>query len=391
MRLLGTLAAVALLAAAPAAALDATSYRYERVLETDGGFTAFEPDGPMYQHAAVGFDDLRVLDARGRQVPWRPRAVRGDRRLAAARVLNAGTQGDAAVALLDFGPERVVRERIQLEFPLEPFVGRAEVFGSHDRRSFTKLSSTAVYDIRGARRAVGTAVVFPPSDFRYYRIRATGVRVIRGATAEAVAEAAEPVDRDARIAIRQEERHTVVEADVRYRRLPVHELRFAASTPAFDRPVEVTGSMDGRTFFPVGGGRIHRFGAMGETTVPLESRYRYLRSRIANGDDEPLRDLRVGLRAYRDYIQLKAGYTSPYRVLYGGPAARPEYDFAQEPDRGQEPRYVALGPERANEAFEPPADTRSFAARHPSLIQGALALTALVLLAGGFLALRRRT
>jgi hypothetical protein len=238
---------------------------------------------------------------------------------------------------------------------------------------------------------VSAAVVFPPSDFRYYRIRATGVRVIRGATAEAVVEAAEPVVRQATIEMRQDERHTVVDADVRYRGLWVHELRFASSTPAFDRPVEVTGSMDGRSFFPAGGGRLYRFGAEGETTVPLNSRYRYLRIRVANGDDEPLRDLRVTLRAYRDYIQLKGGYASPYRVLYGGPASRPEYDFSYEPDRGQEPQYVALGPERLNEAFEPPADTRSFAARHPSLIQGALALTAFLLLAGGFLALRRRT
>ena len=100
-------------------------------------------------------------------------------RLQAAQVLNAGTQGGAAVALLDFGPERVVRERIQLDVPPEPFVGRAEVEGSDDRRTFTRLSSTAIYDVRGAKRAVSTAVVFPPSDFRYYRIRATGVNEIK--------------------------------------------------------------------------------------------------------------------------------------------------------------------------------------------------------------------
>ena len=48
----------------------------------------------------------------------------------------------------------------------------------------------------------------------------------------------------------------------------MHELRFASSTPAFDRAVQVEGSMDGRTFFPAGGGRVHRFGEVGETTVP---------------------------------------------------------------------------------------------------------------------------
>ena len=58
--------------------------------------------------------------------------------------------------------------------------------------------------MRGATRAVSTAVVFPPSDFRYYRIRATGVKEIQGATAEAVAAAGAPVERAAEIVVRQE-------------------------------------------------------------------------------------------------------------------------------------------------------------------------------------------
>jgi hypothetical protein len=384
-------ALLALVVAAPARGLDVSSFRWERPLNIDGGLSAFEPDGPMYQHAAPGFPDLRVLDARGRQVPWRPRSVRGDARLQAPQLLNAGRQGGAAVALLDFGPERFVRDRIQLDVPLEPFVGRAEVYGSDDRRTFTRLSSTAIYDVRGARRAVSTAVVFPPSDFRYYRIRATGVKEIRGATAEAVAAAGAPVRRPATIVVRQDGRRTVIDADVKYPGLTVNELRFVSSTPAFDRPVEVSGSMDRKAFFVAGGGRLYRFGEAGETTLPLDSRYRYLRIRISNGDDEPLRDLRVTLWAYRDYILLAPGFSPPFRVLYGGPAVRPEYDFAQQPEVRGQPTVVALGPERRNEAFEPPADTRPFAERHPGLIQLALALAAAVLALAGFFALRRRT
>ena len=391
MRTLAAVALVALAASAAASALEASSFRWERTLDAKGGLSEFEPDGPMYENAAVGFSDLRVLDARGRQVPWRPRSVRGDERLQAARILNAGTQGGAAVALLDFGPERLVRERIQLDVPLEPFVGRAEVYGSDDRRTFTRLSSTAIYDVRGATRAVSTAVVFPQSDFRYYRIRATGVKVIQGAVAEAVTAAGAPVVRPAKIEMRQEGRQTVIDADLGYRRLTVNELRFASSTPAFDRPVAVSGSMDDKAYFPAGGGRLYRFGEAGETTVPVNSRYRYLRIRISNGDDEPLRDLRLTLRAYRDYILLAPGFAPPYRVLYGGPAVRPEYDFAQQPEVRGQPALAVLGPQRRNEAFEPPADTRGFAERHPGLITVALAVAAAALAAAGYLALRRRT
>lgn len=391
MRTVAAAAVLALIGAAPASAVDATSFRWQRTLETEGGLSAFEPDGPMYEHAAVGLVDLRVLDARGRQVPWRQRSVRGDERLQAAELLNAGTQGAAVVVLLDFGPERVVRERIHLDVPQEPFVGRAEVAGSDDRKTFTRLSSTAIYDVRGATRAVSTTVVFPQSDFRYYRVRATGVKEIRGATAEAVAAAGAPVRRRADVTVRQEARRTVADADVRYRGLWVHELRFASSTRSFDRPVTVDGSMDGRSYFPAGGGRLYRFGEAGETTLPLQSRYRHLRIRIENGDDEPLADLRITLHSYREYVLLAPGYAPPYRVLYGGPPVRPEYDFARQPEVRGEPAAAVLGPERRNEAFAPPADTRSFAERRPVLIQVALALAAGALLAGGFLALRRRT
>lgn len=388
---LAVLALLVLAGGAAAATVDPTRFRYERPLQNSGGLTAFEPDGPMFQHAAKGLVDLRVLDARGRQVPWRPSSVRGNADLRTAQVLNSGTEDGAAVALLDFGPERVVRERIQLDVPLEPFVGHAEVYGSDDRQRFTKLSSTSIYDVRGATRAVSTAVVFPPSDFRYYRIRATGVPQIRGATAEAAVPAADPVERKAEIAVEQQPRHTLVEADLGFRGVPVHELRFASSTPAFDRPVEITGSNDHRAFFPAGGGRIYRFGNSGETTVPVDSRYRYLRIRVANGDDPPLGDLRVTLRAYRDDVLLAAGFAPPYRVLYGGPPVRPEYDFAEQPEVPGEAEYVTLGPEGSNEAFEAPPDTRSFAEQHPALITLALALAAATLVAGGLLALRRRT
>jgi hypothetical protein len=382
------LVALFLVAAAPALALDTSRFTYERSLDARGGSAAFEPDGPMYEHSDLAFRDLRVLDAEGRQVPWRTRFERGNANLRAARLLDAGTEGRAAVALLDFGPVRVVRERISLSLPQRPFVGRAEVYGSDDRTSFTKLSSTAIYDVRGARRAVSTTVVFPPSDFRYYRIRATGVKTILGARAEAVRRAAEPVVRPATIVVRQRPRRTVVDADLHYRRIPVQEIRFASSTPAFDRPVEIEGSNDGRTYFVVGGGRLYRFGARGQTTVPLASRFRYVRIRIDNGDDEPLRDLRVTLRASRDSILLASGREPPYRVFYGGPPVAPEYDFAEQPLPRGEPQHVALGPERRLAA---PSDTRSFVERNGWLVQAALALAAAVVGLAALAAFRRRS
>ena len=152
----------------------------------------------------------------------------------------------------------------------------------------------------------------------------------------------------------------MIDADVGYRGVPVHELRFASSTPAFDRPVNVYGSMDGKAYFVAGGGRLYRFGETGETTLPLNSRYRYLRIRIGNGDDEPLRNLRVTLRAYRDYLLLAPGFAPPYRVLYGGPRVRPDYDFAQQPEvRGSPPSQCSARSAGTRPSNRPPTRARS--------------------------------
>jgi hypothetical protein len=79
-------------------------------------------------------------------------------------------------------------------------------------------------------------------------------------------------------------------------------------------------------------------------------------------------------------------------VLYGSRDARaPRYDFAQLPATAvPTSRAAALGPERRNADFEPPADTRSFLERNDWLVQVALALVAVALALVGFVVLRKR-
>jgi hypothetical protein len=381
-------AALAFLLCGGASALETSQFRWERTLRSAPGLAAFDPDGPMFAHAAEGFTDLRLLDAGGRQVPWRAAPQQSGGTEQRAHVLNAGREEGAAVALLDFGPPRVVRDRIDLDLPERPFVGRVEVFGSDDRRRFTRLSSTAIYDLRGAQPARSTAAVFPSSDFRYYRVRATGVARILGARAGAAPRAARLVPQKAEQRVTQRPRATVVAADLGFRNVPVDELHVGSSTPSFDRPVEVTGSNDGRTFFVLGGGRVFRVqGEERQTAVPLDASARFLRIRIDNGDDEPLRDLRVTLLARPRTVLVAPGFDPPYRVFYGAPLPAPEYDFAEQPPPSGEPQRATLGPERR---AAPPRDTRSFVERNGWLVQAALALAAVVVAAVGIAVFRRK-
>jgi len=396
MRLLLALAALAT-ATSPvlATGVERSGFRYTRTLgaANGGGPVVFEPDGRLFAHARPGFSDLRILDADGEQVPWRRRPVRERTGPERVRVLNSGREGRYAVALLDLGPRRRVRDHVLLDVPQRGFVGRAVVLAA-DRREgpFTRLSATGIYDIRGASRARSTVAVFGPSDARYLRVRATSITRIAGATVSGAGTRPRLIQRRTSVARAERGMRTAVTLDLGRPNLPVDELRIAARTPRYERSVVISGSDDGRRFIRLAGGRLFAFAGSRSAPIAVDARQRYLRIEVDNGDDRPLRGIRVGARSRSRALLVEGGRPRPYVLLYGNPRARaPSYDFARLPAIAlglQQAVGVRLGAERVNPRYEPPPDDRSFTARNPRLVQAALALAALALAAVGLLALR---
>lgn len=392
-------AALAAVVAAPAAfaqSLDESDFRYVRPLQAPPGLAAFEPDGVLFAHTRRELADLRILDSAGAQVPWRTRPVQGSTRPPLpVLVLNSGTQGGAAVALLDLGPNAGVHDQVTLDIPEQDFVGKVEVSGSDRRRgAFTRLSTTVIYDISGAPPARSTTAVYPPSDFRYLSLRATGVGEIAGASVIASpGPQPELLERPVRSTeVRSGRRLTIVTVDLGFRNVPVDEIRVLSSTRLYDRPVQVEASNTGERYVLYAQGRVFRFQESVDATIPVEVRHRYLRLTIENGDDAPLEGLRVEALARPRTVLVSEGFEPPYRLVYGNPRlGAPEYDFAQAPIDPDSAANATLGREALNPDWEAPEDTRSFTARHPQVMKAALALAAAVLLFGAFLALRRRT
>lgn len=385
--------------AALAQGVDESGFRYVRPLEAPAGLVAFEPDGPLFAHARRELADLRILDSEGRQVPWRTPPFMGSvRPPRPVLFLNSGVRNGRAVALLDLGPNPGVHDQVMLDIPDRDFVGRIEVSGSDKRNGpFTLLSTTVVYDISGAPPARSTTAVYPPSDFRFLSLNATGVSEIAGASVlGGPSPPPELLERPLRsLSVRSPARLTIAVADLGFRNLPVDELRVLATTELYDRPVQVEASNTGRRWLLLAQGRVFRFRESVDATIPLEGRHRYLRLTIENGDDAPLEGLRIEPLARPRTVLVAEGFRPPYRLLYGNRGLRaPEYDFAQAPleaDDLDSAGEATLGREALNPGWEPPRDTRSFTARHPEVLQAALALAAAILLAGAFLALRRRT
>jgi len=383
---------------AAAARIDRADFRHARPLigKPSGKPVLVEPDGALFEHSLPGFADLRIADGRGHEVAWRRVPAGHNVAPEAVPVLNSGRQGHFAVALLDLGAQPKVRDRVMLEIPDQEFVGRAAVHGADNRHGpFTRLSATGIYDARGARPARSTVAVFPPSDFRYLLIRASGVSRIAGASVSGARQRPRLMRRTPRsISLQQEGRHTIVTLDLGFRDVPVDELRIVARTARYERPVAILGSNFGPRFVPLTAARIFRFPGSASAPISIRARHRYIRVEIDNGDDPPLRGIEVSAWSRSRALLLEGGHPPPYTVYYGNSSANaPDYDFARLPISALGIAQAVpgrLGPERENPVFEPPPDTRSFAARNPELVTGALALAALALGAVALLALRKR-
>jgi Protein of unknown function (DUF3999) len=376
--------------AAPAWAQDEQDFRFVRTLEAPGrAAIVIEPDPRMYAHSQPDFADLRILDRAGRQVPWRS-LPEPTLRSATVPVLNSGREGGFATALLDFGPRRQVRDRIELSIPDSGFVGRVQVLGSHDRRRYTRLSTSVVYDVQGVEgRARSTVIAFPPSDFRYLQLRARGVSRIDGAVVSRTLQTPRPIRRDA-VTTQVSSDPTRIVLDLGHANVPVDELEVSSSTRRYDRPARVEGSNDRKLWVPLATARVFRLGGSAPTSIRVDGRHRYLRLTIVNGDDPPLEQIRVAAFARPRPLLVEGGHARPLRMLYGDSrSGSPSYDFARLPPPKRMERGT-LGREQRNAAFEPPPDTRSFAARHSGVVTAALVLAALAAAAAGGLALRRR-
>ncbi len=391
---------VAIVAAAIAAAasdVDETQFWYARALDAPRGVAVrFEPDGLMYGHARVDFPDLRIVDADGAQVPWRPEPKPAAVPLQPVELAARGRRGGTVSVVVDRGAVSPVIDRLVLEIPDLTFTGTVVVQGSTTgaEGTYATLSTTPIYAVRGAVDARSTTAVFPPTDVRYLLVHARGVSDVTGASVARDPEQTplEPIGAKTRPS--EEEQTTVVRIDLGFRRVPVDAVRVRSSTPRYVRRVSVSGSNDGTTFVLLSEGEIARFPGVDLSRIELTARHRFLRVSIRNGDDAPLEGLGVGAEARPRPLLLAGGHAPPFRLLYGAAGVpAPAYDFARLPAGAtgvERARVGVLGAERANELFEPPSDMRTFFERNDYVVEVLLIAAAIVAAVGGFLALRRR-
>jgi len=388
---------------------------FEREIRVEAaGRVAVRLDRDVYEGARSDLGDLRVLDARGREVAYVIDRTSPGGRAADVRpaVRNRGWRADgAATAVLDFGG-RVGKRRLELRLSGDNFRRRVAVEGGEDGAAWTTLVDEAwVFAIPGPGPFRHEAVDLPDNDFPLLRV------VVSPAPDERVRPTIEdafvpgdgrPKRPEERLEVRWSEaqdapsRETWLTLDLGARHQPLESVSLDVADERFLREVLVEARREPRTaggpvgWEEIGRGQVHRLEHEGRSReclrVEARGRERSLRLRVRNRDDRPLRVRGVVAGVPVERLLFEADAPGGYRLTYGS-ADRPApvYDLARTAGDleawAQAARPGSLGPVRRRES--PAGEDLPWTERHPALLWAGL-LAVVVALGGLTLAALRR-
>jgi uncharacterized protein DUF3999 len=379
-------------------------------------------DAQVLNEARRDFADLRVVSGDGAEVAWVVRLEAGSEQakpLTPVIYNREFVPGKSSSLVLDFG-DRVMKNSLRITTPGKNFRREVRVEASEDAKQWRVIREQAfLFQAEvgeGGRPFSKDQVDLPVGDQRYLRVRVfSGEADPRKVEIESVGAAMiqrdppilEPVEISL-LSSREDPRDRSSELilDTGARGRVLEHLRFSFNDPNFQRTVKVEGRdaeaeevdiplEDGgtrriRREIPwqwITSGTVRRISA-GEDTESGEDLqmgregFRFLRVRIYNGDDPPLKLRGVRGEAIVRNLLFQGVAGGRYRLYYGnGQARQPHYDLAQLLPRLEQARVSAasLGPQEKNPAFKPAGVAGRGKGRRRLLLGGALVLVLSVL------------
>jgi hypothetical protein len=318
-------------------------------------FVLVELDGGVYESAQEDLRDLRVVDSQGIEVA--SKVVRlshenGERELAVTVINQALTADGRATLTLDLGADPPRHNSVRLRTESRNFSQRVSVEAGDDNRRWELLRDDGyIFDFSRDTHAHSLKVDYPLSTRRYLRVSVEGrddgpVR-IDGADVFFLTELAAKLNHlPARLLSQEQDgkqRASVLLLDLNYAKLPTARVEFETDAENFQRRVEIEGSNSAESlkpggeylWRPVGGGEIFDIRLDRRRPRQLrvdysEARFRYLRVKIFNYDDRPIKISAVKVSGHPRYLLFRREAGHSYRLFYGNPlAAPPRYDIEQ--------------------------------------------------------------
>lgn len=340
-------------------------------------------DRAVFSAARPDLADLRLRDASGQEISFalRIRKPTDQFETLTAKEFNRATGPDESTEIsLDLGENPPEHNEVQLKLPGDEFRRRVVVSGSNDDRDWSQLADRFVVRFtREGQKIDDDRVDYPPSRFRYLRVRVYRDPVIDADHAVAIESAA--VRR--RVVLPGE--YFVFDASLKPREpvrvfgqagsawsipldgqnVPCETLSFTVDDAEFVRQYELESRTPPEAFNPylsVTFGEWRR--RADEPLKPMEIQtgdllaYE-LRLKVEDVGNPPLnlRAVKVSAPARQVVFRWPAGAQGPVRLYFGNPQAQsPQYDFARNlPARLTEtPTRLALATRQENPDYVPP-------------------------------------
>jgi len=370
------------------------SWRYWRAVQTSPADT----DGPaevllpweMYKHCQSGCVDVRIVNSSGEGVPYVVQERRVPRNVEehAARVIENSFVADRYTQVIgDLGKGHASYDRVKVETGRPDFIVWAEVALSDDARTWRVVEARAPIARFRSRAVDGTQTIpFQGLSSRYVRVRiadpsaqfpVSGISVLHEESSQP-----QPI-RQVTAAFSEEKSGDPTESVWRTTltslNQPISELEISTDTREFYRAVRISGSSDGQEWSYWGSGVVYRY-AQGNQTRELQrvdfpeaTGNKLLRVEVINGNDEPLANLHLALKAVPRGLAFRQVKGQQYRLIYGNQKALgPQYDLGHYFESGTPRpvyRILSLGPEEDTANYR---DPRPFTERHPELLWSAL-------------------
>ncbi len=324
--------------------------------------------------ARPGFEDVRVVDDRDREVPclMQP-TVPAERELRRAKSLNVSLSPAATVLTIETGITQPI-EAIVLEVPDVPFLKAVRVEGSADRTNWQVLAD-GIPIFRQAHGVAQTELALPRATWPFLRLTMddrrsdpvpfsrTAVPWLRLVAAEMPAEKV-PVTVTALDPVNQRSRWRLQLPNANLR---LAALQFETAAPLFTRHLTLSArrvTEAGVEETLLAHGTIFRLGVAGQPTssnltLAVEARVptSELVLEIEDGDSPPLEFRAITATRRPDYLVFHAARAGAFRVLTGNSlCAAPSYDLAQLGANlaAIAPASLTLLPLADNPAYRPP-------------------------------------
>ena len=381
---------------------DPRDWQYCKSIKTRAGRAQYGQvilDGAVYCNSQRDLSDLRLIDGRGREVPYKllvDRAIVEDAVYPPTMLNKSVVSGKYSSFVLDLGKTGRENNQVVIDTSSTNFTRKVEIEGSQDAIKWETLRNDAyIFDFSRDYQASSTAVSYPNNVFRYVRVKIWNYDEkpiqITGANVHwrKVQPAKEILFYRGTGVITQnsEERSTDILVDLGCSGLPAGRFVLESPDTNYHRRVEIAGSKDRKMWTDLCEGHIlkydtPKFKGRESSIRCANAGYRYILVRIRNYDDQPIRISDVRFYGIRHRIFFPFEPNARYRLFYGNAEAHaPVYDIEQAFKylSTESAAMASLASQTKNPDFRMPIATRPWLEKNPWILWAVLGAAVVLL------------